>query len=64
MATHRFKVGQKVSLIPGHRRMSSSGDYKIIQLLPPAEGQFQYRVKGTAEVFERVVKESDLELRS
>ena len=63
MAAHKFKVGQKVSLLPGHMRMPSAGEYKILMLLPPTEGQNQYRVKGLAELFERVVKESDLERR-
>ncbi len=63
MAAHKFKVGQRVTLIPGFGRMSGSGDYKILMLLPATEGQNQYRVKSAAETFERVVKEMDLDLR-
>lgn len=63
MATHKFKVGQTVRLIPGHMRMPGGGDYKIIMLLPPTDGQNQYRVKSRSEAFERVVKETDLERR-
>jgi hypothetical protein len=57
---HKFKVGQRVGLLPRQMRMPGSGDYKIITLMPPTEGENQYRVKGTSEPFERVVKESDL----
>lgn len=64
MAEHRFKVGQQVRIIPGSMHMSGNGDYKILMLLPPAEGQNQYRVKSVTELFERVVKEGDLQRRA
>jgi len=60
MAIHRFKVGQKVGLLSKRMQMAGAGEYKIIMLLPPFEGENQYRVKGSAEVFERVVKENDI----
>jgi hypothetical protein len=60
MAVHRFKVGQRVGLFPRNMQMPGAGEYKIMMLLPPTEGENQYRVKGSAEPFERVVKESDL----
>lgn len=63
MAAHKFKIGQKVSIIPGNMRMRAVGEFKVLKLLPASDGQNQYRVKGTAEQFERVVKEFDIERR-
>ena len=40
--------------------MPAIGDFKITMLMPPTEGENQYRVKGSTESFERVVKESDI----
>lgn len=37
-----------------------SARYTIIKLLPPENGQNQYRIKGVSEVFERMAKETDL----
>ena len=61
MTEHRFKVGQSVSYTSGpFGRGGSSGVYKITQLLPPEGDDYQYRIKGTNEPHERVVKESQL----
>lgn len=60
MIAHKYKVGQRVHVIPGNMRMASSGEYKVLSLLPPTEGQNQYRVRSAAEVYDRVVKEIDL----
>ena len=58
---HKFKVGQMVNYSPGRSSMlASSREYKIVRLLPPEDGQNQYRIKGIAETFERMAKESDL----
>lgn len=60
MAAHRYRVGQRVGILPRALRMPALGDYKITMLMPPTEGENQYRVKGNTESFERVVKESDI----
>jgi len=61
LAVHRFKVGQTVDFSPGRGTMASmSRLYKIIKLLPPENGQFQYRIKGSSEPFERIASERDL----
>lgn len=63
LADHKFKVGQTVDFSPGRSTMASmSRLYKIVMLLPPAEGDFQYRIKGTSEPFERIARERDLSL--
>ena len=61
MATHTFKLGQVVNFSPGRSGMApASREYKVVRLLPPLDGQNQYRIKGLAESFERMAKESDL----
>ena len=62
---HRYKVGQLVDFTPGRSSMhASSGQYKIVQLLPIEKGAAQYRIKSTAETFERVATENQLSRRS
>jgi len=34
--------------------------YEVVRLLPPDDGQFQYRIKSNGESFERMAKESQL----
>ncbi len=64
MALHKYKLGQTVQFIPGRSSMSAtSREYKVTRLLPPENGQNQYRIKGISETFERVAKESDLSRR-
>ena len=57
MATHKFRVGRKVQLVD---RYAPVGDYEIVRQLPESNGEFQYRIKGSHEAHERVVKESQL----
>ena len=56
MATHKFSVGQKVEIVPV--AFAPQGVCEIVRLLPPTEGEFQYRIKSADEPHERVVKES------
>jgi hypothetical protein len=61
MAHHKFKIGQVVSFEPGKGGMApSSREYKVVRLLPAESGQNQYRIKGLAETFERMARESEL----
>ena len=58
---HVFKVGQLVRYSPGHAiSIATSREYKIVQQLPPSEGQNQYRIKSPTENFERMARECDL----
>lgn len=62
--THKYKVGQLVSFVPGQRGQSASGQaYQIVKCLPRGEGQYQYRIKSKAETFERIARESELDFR-
>jgi len=58
-ATHRFAVGTYV-LHRVHLR-SRKEIFRVTRLLPETGVGFQYRIKGEAEGFERVVTESSLE---
>jgi hypothetical protein len=61
MATHKFRVGQKVRFVPSLlERNAPVGDYEIMRQLPDAYGEFYYRIKSTHESHERVVKEGQL----
>jgi hypothetical protein len=58
--THRFKVGQTVSLVPSISRGAAPGHFEIVSLRP-AEGEMpQYRIKSRSESHERVAAETDL----
>jgi hypothetical protein len=39
---------------------SARGAYEITKLLPERDGEFQYRIRNTAEDHERVADESEL----
>ena len=62
MKAHKFSVGQTVYLTSGMMgRVAAGGTYKIVKLLPSDGEDYQYRIKSTAEAFERVAKESQLD---
>jgi hypothetical protein len=61
VSEHSFKPGQIVRFLPGRSSLAAtSPEYKIVRLLPPEGGQNLYRIKGVAETFERMARESDL----
>ena len=61
LSDHKFKIGQTVQYTSGpHGRGSSTGIYKVTQLLPSEGDDHQYRIKSTNEPHERMVKESQL----
>ena len=65
MSDHKFKIGQSVLYSSGpFGRGSTSGVYKVTQLLPPEGDDRQYRIKSSDEPHERVVKESELHRES
>jgi hypothetical protein len=63
LRAHRFRVGQTVLYTSSPiSRPGASGTYKVVKLLPSDGDDYQYRIKNTGEAFERVAKESQLEL--
>ena len=63
LRTHRFQVGQTVFYTSSPiSRPGASGSYQVVKLLPSDGDDYQYRIKNSGEAFERVAKESQLEL--
>jgi len=63
LQTHRFHVGQTVFYTSSPiMRPGASGSYKVVRLLPSDGDDYQYRIKHAGEAFERVAKESQLEV--
>ena len=63
LRAHKFRVGQTVLYTSSPiSRPGASGTYKVVKLLPSDGDDYQYRIKNTGEAFERVAKESQLEL--
>ena len=63
LRTHKFSVGQTVSYTSSPiSRPGATGSYKVVRLLPSDGDDYQYRIKNPGEAFERVAKESQLEL--
>jgi hypothetical protein len=61
--THKFQVGQTVFYTSSPiSRPGASGSYKVVRLLPSDGDDYQYRIKHAGEAFERVAKESQLEV--
>jgi hypothetical protein len=63
LKTHKYQVGQTVFYTSSPiSRPGASGSYKVVRLLPSDGDDYQYRIKNPGEAFERVAKESQLEL--
>lgn len=63
MRAHKFRVGQTVFYTSSPiSRPGATGSYKVVRLLPSDGDDYQYRIKHAGEAFERVAKESQLEL--
>lgn len=61
---HRFKVGQTVSLASGFGySQNAQALFKIVALLPSNGSYYQYRIRNSSELFERVAAENELNLR-
>jgi len=63
LQAHKFSVGQTVFYTSSPiSRPGATGSYKVVRLLPSDGDDYQYRIKHSGEAFERVAKESQLEL--
>jgi hypothetical protein len=63
LRTHKFHVGQTVFYTSSPiTRPGASGSYRVVRLLPSDGDDYQYRIKNPGEAFERVAKESQLEI--
>ena len=63
LRSHKYRVGQTVFYTSSPvSRPGASGSYEVVRLLPSDGEDYQYRIKNPGEAFERVAKESQLEL--
>jgi hypothetical protein len=63
LPAHKYRVGQTVLYTSSPiSRPGASGTYKVVRLLPSDGDDYQYRIKNPGEAFERVAKESQLEV--
>ena len=58
--THKFHVGEMVTLSPATSRNVPGGVYQVIKRLPETGGEPEYRIKSANEPHERVARESEL----
>ncbi len=60
---NKFAVGETVYFTASNvARPASTGTYEVIRVLPTDGDERQYRIKSSTEAFERVAKESQLDV--
>ena len=62
---HKYAVGQIVELTPSSLRTAALGEYEIRQTMPTPDissASPRYRIKSAAEIYERIVAESEITL--
>lgn len=58
---HRFRAGDKVSLTETAGTLANRGQrFRVEATMPARDGEFQYRIRGEAEGFDRVASETML----
>src|ERR1700682_3882007 len=63
LRSHKYRVGQTVFYTSSPiSRPGASGSYQVVPPLPSDGEDYQYRIKHPGEAFERVAKESQLEV--
>ena len=60
MPSHKFHVGESVTLIPSIRRSVSGGIYQVTKQLPHNGRDFEYHIKSAHEKHQRVAGEREL----
>ena len=62
MAEQKFAIGQLVDFDTRNSpARKPTGPYEIVRVLPQEDGSFRtYRIKSTAEPFERIAKEFEI----
>jgi hypothetical protein len=61
--THKFSVGQKVTLLHRMYLSAPAGEYEVRKLMPDEDRNSDdpiYRIKSSGEPHERIAQESDL----
>jgi hypothetical protein len=63
LRSHKYRIGQTVFYTSSPiSRPGASGSYEVVRLLPSDGDDYQYRIKNPGEAFERVAKESQLDV--
>jgi hypothetical protein len=60
MPSHKFHVGESVTVTAAIRRHVPGGVYEVTKQLPHNGREFEYRIKSANEEHERVARESEL----
>ena len=60
MPSHKFHVGESVTVLPAISRNVPGGVYEVTKQLPHNGREFEYRIKSASEEHEPVVRESEL----
>jgi hypothetical protein len=60
MPSHKFRIGETVILRPSANRNVPGGVYEVTKQLPHNGHEFEYRIKSSNELHERVAQESEL----
>jgi hypothetical protein len=59
MSSHKFNVGDSVTVNPASSRFGPAGMFEVIRRLP-GENEPEYRIKSANEKYERAALESEL----
>jgi hypothetical protein len=59
--SHKFSLGQAVEYTPPRRLYAPPGIYVVTAKLPERDGEFEYHIKHTSELHERIARESELQ---
>ena len=57
---HKFILGQAVAYTPPTGTYAPPGIYVVVAKLSERDGEFEYYIKHTSELHERIAKESEL----
>jgi hypothetical protein len=60
MPSHKFHIGESVTLRPAISRNVPGGVYEVIKQLPHNGSEYEYRIKSANEEHERVAGEGEL----
>jgi hypothetical protein len=57
---HKFFLGQRVGYTPPRGVQAPPGIYVVVAKLSERDGEFEYYIKHTRDLYERLAKESEL----
>jgi hypothetical protein len=57
---HKFILGQAVEYTPPRGLYAPSGIYVVRAKLPERDGEFEYHIKNSNDLYERLAKESEI----